>query len=170
MSIVINEINKPYLIDSLTQPLPLRHHWIFDGHFLDFTLSEINYLEETVGPTITILVAECEIKVPGAWNILIVDRETSTVDVVPISKCAAMEYLAFVFSPEDGKLITEPIKVIDWAEKDSCIFPAVSTGAAVIHAIAPGVLHGKQINRGIVLSPHDLWRWIGGKTIGDILG
>lgn len=170
MSIVINEINKPYLIDSLTQPLPLRHHWIFDGHFLDFTLSEINYLEETVGPTITILVAECEIKVPGAWNILIVDRETSTVDVVPISKCAAMEYLAFVFSPEDGKLITEPIKVIDWAEKDSCIFPAVGTGAAVVHAIAPGVLHGKQINRGIVLSPHDLWRWIGGKTIGDILG
>lgn len=170
MSIVINEINKPYLIDSLTQPLPLRHHWIFDGHFLDFTLSEINYLEETVGPTITILVAECEIKVPGAWNILIVDRETSTVDVVPISKCAAMEYLAFVFSPEDGKLITEPIKVIDWTEKDSCIFPAVSTGAAVVHAIAPGVLHGKQINRGIVLSPHDLWRWIGGKTIGDILG
>ena len=170
MSIVINEINKPYLIDSLTQPLPLRHHWIFDGHFLDFTLSEINYLEETVGPTITILVAECEIKVPGAWNILIVDRETSTVDVVPISKCAAMEYLAFVFSPEDGKLITEPIEVIDWTEKDSCIFPAVSTGAAVVHAIAPGVLHGKQINRGIVLSPHDLWRWIGGKTIGDILG
>lgn len=170
MSIVINEINKPYLIDSLTQPLPLRHHWIFDGHFLDFTLSEINYLEETVGPTITILVAECEIKVPGAWNILIVDRETSTVDVVPISKCAAMEYLAFVFSPEDGKLITEPIKVINWDEKDSCIFPAVGTGTAVVHSIAPGILHGKQINRGIVLSPHDLWRWIGGKTIGDILG
>lgn len=170
MSIVINEINKPYLIDSLTQPLPLRHHWIFDGHFLDFTLSEINYLEETVGPTITILVAECEINVPGAWNILIVDRETSTVDVVPISKCAAMEYLAFVFSPEDGKLITEPIKVVNWAEKGSCIFPSVGTGAAVVHAIAPGVLHGKQINRGIVLSPHDLWRWVGGKTIGDILG
>jgi hypothetical protein len=170
MSIVINEINKPYLIDSLTQPLPLRHHWIFDAHFLDFTLAEINFLDETVGPTISLRIAECEIKVPSGWNILIVDRETSTVDVVPVSKCAAMEYLAFVFSPEDGKLITEPIKVIDWAEKDACIFPAVATGPAVIHSIAPGVLHGKTINRGIILSPHDLWRWIGGKTIGDILG
>jgi len=170
MSVILNELNRAYLIDSLTQPLPLRHHWIFDAHILDFMLSEINYLEDITGPTVSLLIAECEVRVPASWNILIVDRETSTVDMVPVSKCAAMDYLAFVFSPDDGKLITESIRIVDWNQKGTCIFPSVGTGTAVAHTIAPGFFHGKEIQRAVLVSPHDLWRWIGGKTIGDILG
>lgn len=168
--IILNEINRPYIIDSLTAPIVLRHHWIFSGQQLDFNLSEITYLEETTGPTVTLQVEDSEVRIPGAWSVLIVDRETYTVDAVPATACAAFEHLAFVFSPSDGKLITAPIRVINWEPKGVCIYPAVEKANALVHAITPGVSHGKITPRGVIVGPNDLWRYVGGKTVGDILG
>lgn len=167
--VILNEIPRPYIIDSLTAPIVLRHHWIFSGQQLDFSLSEITYLEETVGPTITLQVQDSEVRVPGAWNVLIVDKETYTIDAVPVTACASFEHLAFVFSPTDGKLITAPIRAINWEPKGVCIYPAVDKANALVHAISPGTLHGKQIQRGIIVGPNDLWRHISGRTVGDIL-
>lgn len=167
--IILNETNRPYIIESLTQPLPLRHHWIFNAQLLDFMLNEIMYLEETVGPTVTLSVGGSEVRVPGAWNVLIVDMETYTVDAVPVTACAAFEHKAMVFSPNDSKLITESIRVTSWEPKGSCIYPALEKAQALIHAITPGVSHGKITPRGIIVGPADLWRWVGGKTVGDIL-
>lgn len=168
--IILNEANRPYIIESLTAPIPLRHHWTFSGQQLDFMLTEITYLEETMGPTITLSIDGSEVRVPGAWNVLIVDMETYTVDAVPVTACAAFEHMAFVFSPTDGKLITAPIRVMNWEQKGTCIYPAVEKGNAMIHAIAPGVSHGKSTPRGVIVGPNDLHRWTGGKTVGDILG
>lgn len=166
---VLNELNRPYIIDNLSQPLPLRHHWTFNAQQLDFMLAEISYLEETQGPTITLVIDDSEVKVPGAWNMLIVDRETYTVDVVPVTACTAFEHLAFVFSPEDGKLITAPIKVVNWDPKGVCVYPVIEKGQALVHAVTPGKLHGRVIPRGVVITPHDLYRYINGRTVGDIL-
>jgi len=167
--IILNEISKPYIIDSITAPIVLRHHWIFSGQQLDFTLNEVQYLEETTGPTITLQIEDSEVRVPGAWNVLIVDRETYTVDAVPVTACAAFEHLAFVFSPDDSKLITAPIRVINWEPKGICIYPAVDKANALVHAISPGVTHGKAVPRGVVVGPSDLHRYLSGKVVGDIL-
>lgn len=167
--IILNEINRPYIVDSLTAPIVLRHHWIFSGQQLDFSLSEIQYLEETTGPTVTLQIEDSEVRVPGSWSVLIVDRETYTVDAVPVTACAAFEHLAFVFSPDDGKLITAPIRVINLERKGVCIYPAIDKANALVHAITPGLSHGKMVPRGVVVGPNDLHRWINGKTIGDIL-
>lgn len=170
--VILSEINRPYVIDSLTAPLPQgsRFHWAFSAQQLDFTLNEITYLEETLGPTITLMIDGSEVRVPGAWNILIVDRETYTIDAVPVTACASFAHEAFVFSPEDGKLITAPIRVSNWEPKGSCIYPAIEKANALVHAISPGKKHGKEVTRGVIVGPYDLWRWIGNKTVGDILG
>jgi hypothetical protein len=168
--IILNETNRPYIVESLTQPLPLRHHWIFNAQLLDFVLNEITYLEETVGPTVTLQIADTEVRVPGAWNVMVVDMETYTIDAVPVTACAAFEHQAFVFSPQDGKLITEPIRAMNLEQKGSCIYPALDKAQALVHAITPGVSHGKSVPRGVLIGPSDLWRWVGGKTVGDVLG
>jgi hypothetical protein len=168
--IILNSLNRPYITDSLTAPIPLRHHWIFSGQALDFMMSEITYLEETVGPTVTLLIEDCEVKVPGSWNILIVDRETYTIDAVPVTACAAFEHQAFVFSPTDSKLITAPIRVVGWEPKATCIYPAVEKANGLVHAITAGISNGKSTSRGVIISPADLWRYISGKTVGDVLG
>ena len=169
--IILSETNRAYMVESLTQPLPqgAKFHWTFSGQQLDFTLTEILYLEETVGPTITLSIDGSEVRVPGAWNILIVDRETYTVDAVPVTACASFAHEAFVFSPEDGKLITATIRVLNWDPKGSCIYPAIEKANAVVHAIAPGKSHGKPTSRGVIIGPNDLWRYLNGRTVGDIL-
>jgi hypothetical protein len=169
MTVILNELNRSYIIDSLTQPLPLRHYWTFSGQALDFMLSEIMYIEETVGPTITLLVDGAEVKIPGAWNILVVDTETYTVDAVPVTTCGAFEHQAFIFSPTDGKLITAAVRVMNWEPNASCIYPAIEKANALVHAITPGTSHGKSTPRGIIVGPNDLWRYLNGKTVGDLL-
>lgn len=168
--IILNEINRPYIIDSLTAPIVLRHHWIFNAQDLDFQLNEITYLEETVGPTVTLQIADSEVRVPGAWNLLIVDMETYTVDAVPVTACAAFEHQAFVFSPTDSKLITATVRIIGWEPNAACIYPALEKAQALVHSVAPGLSHGKSTPRGVIVGPSDLWRWVGGKTVGDVLG
>lgn len=168
--IVLNELNRPYIIESLTQPIPLRFHWIMSGQQMDFTLSEINYLEETQGPTITLIIADSEVIVPASWNILIVDRETYTIDSVPVTATAAFNHLAFVFSPDDCKLITEEIRVGGWVPKASCIYPAIEKANAMVHVITPGTSHGKPTQRGVIVGPNDLHRYVSGKTVGDLIG
>lgn len=168
--IVLNELNRPYVIDSLTQPLVLRHHWAFDAHMMDFCLKEIQHLEETMGPTISLMIADCLVEVPGSWNIVIVDYETYTVDAIPVTACAAFDHRALVFSPNDSKLISEPVRVVQWNPKSTSVYPAVEKATGIVHAITPGLSHGEMIPRGVLLSPHDLYRWIGGKTVGDLLG
>ncbi len=168
--IILNEINRPYILDSLTAPLPLRHHWTFNGHILDFTLSEITYLEEALGPTITLVIDDSEVRVPGGWNILIVDRETFSIDAVPVTACAAFEHEAFVFSPDNGNLITSTVRVGKWEPKGTCIYPAIEKAHAMVHPIAPGISHGKSVPRGVIVGPNELWKWIANKTVGDILG
>jgi hypothetical protein len=167
---ILNETNRPYVLDSVTQPIPLRHYWVFNAQQLDFMLTEIEYLEETEGPTITLLIDGSEVHVPGNWNILIIDEETYTIDAVPVTKCAAFEHQAFVFSPNDGKPIMEPVRVVNWSPKKTCVYPAVEKATALVHAITNGVSHGKTIPRGVIIGPNELWRHIGGKTVGDVLG
>lgn len=169
MTVIINETNRNYIIDSLTQPLPLRHHWNFSAQMRDFVLSEILYLEETVGPTVTLLIDGSEVKVPGSWSILIVDKETYTIDAVPVSACAAFSHEAFVFSPTDSKLITAPVSVVAFEQKGTCIYPAIDKAFAMVHAITSGLSRGVTVPRGVVVGPHDLWRYLSGCTVGDIL-
>lgn len=167
--IIINELNRPYIIDSLTQPLPLKHHWILSGQQMDFMLSEITYLEEAQGPTITLVVADSEVIVPASWNILIVDKETYTIDSVPVTSCASFSQQAFVFSPDDSKLITESVRVGAWVEKATCVYPAIEKSQGLVHAITPGSSHGRPVQRGVIVGPNDLYRYVSGKTVGDLL-
>ena len=169
---ILTELNTNYAIDSLTTPLPQgsRFHWIFSGQQKDFTLSEISYLEETIGPTIVLSIGGTEVRVPGAWNILVVDTETYTIDAIPVTVCGAFEHSAFVFSPDDGKLILEPIKIVGWEASGSCFYPAVEKANGVVHAISSGTNHGKVTPRGVIVSPSDMWRYLNGCTVGDVLG
>jgi len=167
---ILSEVNRPYIIDSFTAPLGVTHFWSFSGHMLDFKLEQTQYLEEIVGQTIRVRVQNLEIDLPASWYIMIVDKETYTVDMVPISHCASFDQDVLLFSPDDSKLKTGKISVIDFKPKGMCIAPEIPKGSAMIHPTGPELSHGRSIFYGIVIGGHDLYRWIGGKTVGDILG
>jgi len=167
---ILCETNKPYIVDSLSAPIGVSHFWSFSGHMMDFKLEALEYLEETVGPTLKIRAQNLDIEVPASWHVIAVDRETYTVDAIPITACATFEHDVLLFCPTDSKLVTTKIKVLDLNQRGSVIHPAIPKGSAMVHPTGPERFHNKEGFYGIVCGPHDIYRYIGGMTIGDILG
>ena len=167
---ILNEVGRPYAIDSITAPLNITHFWVLSCHMMDFKLEALTYLEETTGPTIKIKAQNTIIEMPTSWSILAVDKETYTIDSIPVPNCATFNHDILLFSPNDSKLATCNISVVDYFEKKSCIHPMIPKGSAMIHPTGIGESHGEQLMYGIVCGPYDLFRFIGNKTVGDILG
>ena len=167
---ILSEVSRPYVVDSISAPMGVTHFWSFSGHMLDFKLEKLAYLEETLGPTIRIRVQNQEIEMPTSWSILAVDRETYTIDSIPVPNCATFNHDVLLFSPDDTKLVTCNISIVDYSNKQACIHPLIPLGSAMIHPTGTEISHGRNIFYGIVCGPHDLHRFIGNKTVGDILG
>lgn len=165
----LNEINRPHVVSSLLDPMVFTHFWCFNGHMLDFTLSNLTYLEETTGPTVRLEVRGIEIDVPTGWYALAVDKETSTVDSLPITIAAAQHHDLLLFSAEDGKPQTTTARISGYERNSSIYHPAVMKGSAMVHPCTIDKLHGRSIYYGIVIGPHDLHRYVTGRTLGDLL-
>lgn len=167
---ILSEVNKPYIIDSFTAPLGVSHFWTFSGHMMDFKLEETQYLEEIVGQTVRIRIENLEIDIPASWSIMVVDKETYTIDMIPIAQCASFDQDVLLFSPNDSKLKTTKVQVIDFKQKAACVAPEIPKGSAMIHPVCQALSHGRNLYYGIVIGGHELYRYIGGATVGDILG
>lgn len=167
---ILHEGGRPYLIESLSAPIGVSHFWTLSGHAMDFKLEPLEYIEETSGKTIKIRVQNLDILIPASWHILGVDMETYTVDSIPVAMAATMDHRLFLFSPDDGKLATTTAIAVDYLPKAAVCHPMIPKGSAMVHPTGPEISHGKSIFYGIVCGPHDLHRWISGRTVGDILG
>ncbi len=166
---ILHEGSKPYILDKLTAPIGVSHFWSFSGHMLDFKLEELSYLEETVGPAVKVRAKNLEFYVPSGWYVLALDKETYQVDSMPITACATHDHNILMFSPDDSSPVTTEVAVIDYVQKMNLVHPSIPKGSMMIHPTGPETKHGTSIFYGLVMGPHDLWRWVGGKTIGDIL-
>ncbi|MBT9138151.1 MAG: hypothetical protein DDT31_00701 [Syntrophomonadaceae bacterium] len=136
---------------------------------LDFKLEGLAYLEETIGPTVRIRVSNLDIDVPTSWHVLVVDRETYTVDTVPIPSVATFNHDIMMFSPDDSKLVTTQMTIVDYSQKSSVYHPMIPKGSAMIHPTGIELSHNKPICYGIIIGPFDLYRWVGNLAVGDIL-
>ncbi len=166
---VLSEVSKPYIIESLSAPIGISHFWTFSGQQLDFKLEALEYLEETTGPAIKIRAQNLDIVVPASWHIMAVDRETSVVDSLPVAQCATHDHNILLFSPDDGTPKLVKVAAIDFIKKAAVFHPMVPKGSAMVHPTGPEKKHDRLYFYGIVIGPHDLYRWVGGKTLGDIL-
>jgi hypothetical protein len=166
---LLSEVSRPYLVESLTAPIGISHFWSFSGHMMDFKLETMEYLEETTGPTIKIKVQNLHFDIPASWHLLAVDMETYVVDSIPVTSAASFAHRLMLFSPDDAKLVTTTATVVDYQKKGVCVHPTIPKGSAMVHPTGPEMSHGKSIFYGIVCGPHDLHRWVSGRTVGDLL-
>ena len=172
--IILHEASRPYAITSLTDPLGVTHFWSFSGHMLDFKLEQLDFLEETTGPTLKIKATQGHfeqiLEIPTSWNFIAVDKETYTVDTIPVTACATHEHDILLFSPLDTKLVTAKVQVLDYIDSGVVIHPLIPKGSALVHPLYEAKYHHHKTYYNLVTGPHDLHRYIGGRTIGEILG
>lgn len=171
--LVLPDFNKPYIIDSLTAPIVIKYNWIFNGPAMDFMLSKISYLEETIGPAVKVRINATEFWMPATWFILVTDEDTFQVDTVNIQDCAKRKYAALNFSPTDQNARLLDITVIDAVGEDSPMtfaHPMINKATALIHPVGPSEpRHGRVHQLNVVIGPHDLYKHIAGKVVGDLL-
>ena len=107
---------------------------------------------------------------PATWNILVTERETYQIDTVGIQSCATTKHLAFSFSPDEMKLRTLDIMVIDYADNMALVHPMITKGTALVHPVGPAPVTNmtKPIQLSVVIGPHDLYKYLTNKVIGDI--
>lgn len=168
--LVLPDYGKPYLIDSLTAPVVIKHNWIFSAPVCDFMLQQITYLEETTGAAMKLRVNNSEFWVPSSWHILVTDRETYQLDTVAVESCASTKHLAFSFSPDEMNLRTLDIDVVDYVSEISLVHPMINKGTALVHPVGPApTFNGKQLQLSVVIGPHDLYKFLANKVVGDVM-
>ena len=165
----LSDLNTPYIVDSLSQPMIIKHHWVFSAHMMDFKVSQISYLEESTGPAIKLKINGFSFFVPVSWNILIVDDDTFQIDTIPVTACANSKCFAFGMSPTDSKIRKFEILIEDFEPKMSLVHPMIQRATAICHPI--GTVLDRQVESNVcaVMGPFDLHKWLNGKSIGDIL-
>jgi len=177
--LVFPEFCKPYIIDSLTNPIVIKHFWVLNTNLRvdpdeppqqDFMLQKISYLEETTGPTYRIGINGSEFWVPAEWNILVVDPETSAIDFVGFQSCASLEFNAFLFSPIETSIRYMPVRILDYVKEKSLVHPAIDKGNAMACPVGPIKTRVHQeLHVAIIIGPYELYKHLQNKTIGDLL-
>lgn len=167
--LIHTDFGKNYLIDNLTGPVVPKYYWTFSGPLLDFCLSSISYLEETTGPTITLEINGFQFEAPSHWNILITDTETWQLDTVPLMNCSSQKTSAYLMATNEYTLRTAEVKVVDYCENKVLVHPLVAKGHGLCHPVGTVISRGKDIDVMVVITPHDLYKFIGDKAVGDIL-
>lgn len=174
--LVLPEYSKPYIIDTVHDPVVIKHNWMFSGPALDFMLTPISYLEETTAYiSVKLRVNGTELWVPESWFVLIVDHETLQVDTVAMEDLAKRRYSAFSFSPSEANLRTLDLEIIDSSGRDAqpkvFAHPQIPKGMALVHPVGPSAptRSGQVHQLCFVIGPHDLYKFLSGKVVGDIL-
>jgi hypothetical protein len=165
----LSDLNKPHIVDSLNQPMVVKHHWVFSAHMLDFKLANISYLEESTGPAIRLKINDFSFLVPATWNILVIDDDTYQVDTIPVTSCSNAKYHAFVMCPTDSKMRILEVSVDDFEPKASLVHPQIQRATGICHPIGTVQERGKAVDACVVIGPFDLHKWLNGKSVGDIL-
>ena len=155
--LLLPEFGRPYLIQSLDSPVVPKYFWTFSGPMLDFVLAPIHYLEETYGPTVEIVLNGFQFSVPASWNILVVDRDTSMVDTVPIHVCSTNMYTAFLMSSTTNRYLTADIHVVGFEKEEKLVHPMVQKATMMCHPIGPDSSNQNSI-LSAVIGPYDLYQ------------
>lgn len=168
--LILPEYSKPYILDSLTAPVVTKYNWMFNAQTIDFVLNPITYLEETTGAAIKVRINNSEFWVPATWQILVTDKETYQIDTVSIASCASIQHIAFAFAPEEQNLRTLDIMVLDYTENMALVHPMIAKSMALVHPVGPAI-GGRvdtEMHLSVVIGPHDLYKHLAGKVVGDI--
>jgi hypothetical protein len=166
--LILPEYNRALFLETVNDPITIERYWTFSTKHLDFMLTPILYLEEYIGPAITLEIKGFKFDVPASWFILIADHETTYVDVIPIASLMGKEFDTFTFCTEDSKIRYYPITVSELVPEQKLIYPVLQKGQGLVNPFGKDELSDAIVN--CVISPFDLFQKVSKTlTIDDLL-
>ncbi len=160
--LIFDENSQPIILDSILTPTIAESLWVLDFQMEDYTLTPLAVLEETVSPSIELMIAGFRFVLPASWNILVCDEETMQLDVCEVAAVAGKEFKAFVYGPDFSMPQTSPISATDYHPNFINVGPQLSKHQMLCHPISPDAW--------VNVSPSDAYnKYLKGKVAGDII-
>lgn len=161
--LIFDETNRPIILDSIHGPTLSDHMWVLDFTMMDFTLAQLNMLEEIVCPSIQVRVNGFEFILPANWNILVYDQDTAQMDVIELSEAAGREFTALVYGPKMGRPTPAPIMVTNYFVEYKNVGPSLNKHQMLCHPIGP--------NEWVSVSPSDTYnKYLKDTIVGELIG
>lgn len=135
--LILDQYEQPIVLDDIHTPTLTEYYWILDLNMMDFTLTELDMLEEIIAPTIMIQIKGFEFMLPANWNMLVYDMETLQLDIVEIAELAGREFAAFVYGPNKSKVDPGIVKVVDYSSEYQNVAPSLNKHQMLCHPINP---------------------------------
>ena len=160
--IILDEESKPLILESILTPTIAEHFWVLDLSIEDYTLTPLQVVEETVSPSLELMISGFRFVLPASWNILVCSDETMQLDVVEVAEVAGKEFQAFVFGHQHSRPITPTIIATDYHPNYTNVGPALSKHQMLCHPISP--------DSWINVAPSDSYnKHLKGKVAGNII-
>lgn len=159
--IIVDE-NGNYSLESIHVPTISTHFWVLDLQQLDFMLSPLEILEETTCPSLQLHIAGHEFYLPADWNVLVVDEDTSQLDIVSVEDIAGSRFSLFVYDNVRSSGSGLPAKITNYHSDLHNVSPSLNRHHMVCCPIAD--------NKWICAAPNDGYtKYLKNLVMGDIL-
>lgn len=160
--LIFDEHNQPTILDSIHSPTVAEYMWVLNLQESDFMLAPITMLEETVCPSVMLLVNGFEFILPAHWFILVYDYESTVIDVVELSEAAGREFTAVMYGPTRSRAEPATITVTNYFAEHRNVGPLLNKHQMLCHPVGP--------NEWISVSPSDSYnKYLKDKCVGDLL-
>lgn len=160
--LIFDDASQAIIIDSVTTPITTDYLWVLDLQLMDYTLTPLLMLEETIAPTLTLQILGFSFKLPANWYILVYSEETMQLDVVHIGELAGDDFTAVVYGPNYNMVRGGNIKVVNYETEDINFGPALNKHQMLCHPIGP--------NEWVNVSPSDVYnKYLKERVTGDLL-
>jgi hypothetical protein len=160
--IIFDENSQPVILDNIYCPTLANYFWVLDLQMMDYTLTPLIMLEETVCSSMKLNVNGFEFILPAFWSILVFDSETSQLDLIELSDATGKDFTAFVHGPNLSHFNSGKVSITDYYVEHRNVGPALNKHQLLCHPISE--------TEWISVSPANTFnKYLKDMTIGDIL-
>ena len=130
------EDNRVHKIESIETVPDSKYFWVLNLKERDFMLKQLAVLETRVLPLVTVKTPSgITFDLPASWYVLIVDLDTTQIDVVRLSMIGGKLYDIFTFGPDMLKPTTSHLQIIDYKQSGEFTTCSINSHEMLCHAI-----------------------------------
>lgn len=160
--LILDQNKKTIILDNINTPIVSEYFYILDLNILDYKLTPFMMLEEINSPTIEIKIYGFRLKIPSFWNILIVDPENMSLDVIPVNELSGRDFNVFAYGFDSPLVETPFVNVTNYLPNYKIISPSLHKHQVLCHPISP--------TKWIHLTPNDVYnKYLKNIMCGDII-
>lgn len=160
--LIMDPDNTTILLEDVAAPLATEYFWVLDLAMKDYTLAPLPVLEMITAKSVEVTIRGYSFVLPGKWNMLVVDPETSQLDYIEIGKLGGKDFHALVHGPRKTMIEHANVITTNYYPTYVTVAPSLSKSQMLCHPIEPDAW--------VCVAPSDTYnKYLKNCVAGDII-